>query len=132
MYVANNVGKPSEHFTARQTSYLTVAGSGDHAADTAGSALTQKTTTRPYFDDFDVLAPASAGAVVTKALQERSCGPYAAQSDPRPLSSSQTAMHMSASRIDGTQLKRNTSPGTTDAEQEFVDQSRAWRSIRHR
>ncbi len=65
MYVSNSVAKPSEHFTARQTSYLTTPGSGDHAADSTGSAFTHKTTSRPYVDGLDVLAPASSGAVVT-------------------------------------------------------------------
>ena len=64
MYVSNDAGRPTEHYTARQTSYLTAAGGGNHATDTAAGAFTQKTTTRPYVDGVDVVAPASAGAVV--------------------------------------------------------------------
>jgi lysophospholipase L1-like esterase len=64
LYVANGPGKPSEHYTARQTSYLTLPLAGDHTSDTSGGAFTETTTTRPYFDGLDVLAPESAGAVV--------------------------------------------------------------------
>ena len=64
MYVSNDPGKPTEHFTARQTSYLTDAGAGDHAADESGAAFTNPSTDRDYVDGIDVLAPASAGAVV--------------------------------------------------------------------
>ena len=65
LYVANDVGKPSEHYTARQTSYLTATGTGDHAADTSSGVFTQQDTSRPYVEGIDVPAPASVGAVVT-------------------------------------------------------------------
>jgi lysophospholipase L1-like esterase len=60
---------PTEHFITRQTSYLTPVLSGDHSADSSGSAFTQTTTgtysTGWYFlDGVDVLAPGDAGAVV--------------------------------------------------------------------
>ena len=65
MFVSNDPGKPTEHYTARQTSYLTDPGTGDHAADPTATAFTQQDTSRPYVEGIDVIAPASAGAVVT-------------------------------------------------------------------
>jgi lysophospholipase L1-like esterase len=65
VYVAGDVGKPTEHYTARQTSYLTPEDAGDHTEDVDGGALTQRTTTRPFVTGIDVLAPRSNGAVVT-------------------------------------------------------------------
>ena len=64
MYVPNDVAKYNEHYTARQTSYITAQDAGDQSADTSGSAFTVQTTTRPYVDGIDVLAPDSSGAVV--------------------------------------------------------------------
>jgi lysophospholipase L1-like esterase len=65
VYVAGDVGKPTEHYTARQTSYLTPEDAGDHTGDVDGGAFTQRTTTRPFVTGIDVLAPRSNGAVVT-------------------------------------------------------------------
>jgi len=65
VYVAGDVGKPTEHYTARQTSYLTPEDAGDHTGDVDGGAFTQHTTTRPFVTGIDVLAPRSNGAVVT-------------------------------------------------------------------
>ncbi|WP_082944953.1 SGNH/GDSL hydrolase family protein [Mycobacterium sp. 852013-50091_SCH5140682] len=65
VYVAGDVGKPTEHYTARQTSYLTPEDAGDHTTDVDGGAFTQRTTTRPFVSGVDVLAPRSTGAVVT-------------------------------------------------------------------
>ncbi len=68
--VSGAVLAPTEHFVTRQTSYLTPAGSGDHAAETSGAAFTQ-TTTRSYscgwyfLDGVDVRAAARTGTVVT-------------------------------------------------------------------
>jgi lysophospholipase L1-like esterase len=64
IYVAGNAGFPTEHYTARQTSYFTVDGAGDHAADATGVAFTLNNSTRPFVDAIDVVAPSSAGAVV--------------------------------------------------------------------
>jgi len=64
VYVAGDVGKPTEHYTARQTSYLTAEDAGDHTQDVDGGAFTQRTTTRPFVTGIDVLAPRSTGAVV--------------------------------------------------------------------
>ncbi len=64
MFVSNAPNKPTEHYTARQTSYLTDPSTGNHAADTNGSAFTQQDTSRPYVEGIDVIAPDSAGAVV--------------------------------------------------------------------
>jgi lysophospholipase L1-like esterase len=70
VYVPGTVKYQTDHFTTRQTSYLTPAGSGDQAAAVGGSAFTEKTTgkfsTGWYFlDGLDVLAPGKSGAVVS-------------------------------------------------------------------
>ncbi len=64
MFVSNDPIKPTEHYTARQTSYLTDPGTGDHAADRGGSAFVQQDTSRPYVAGIEARAPNSAGAVV--------------------------------------------------------------------
>jgi lysophospholipase L1-like esterase len=64
-YVSNGAGQPTEHYTARQTSYLTSSGAGDHSADTGGDAFGQHTTTRPFVTGLDVRTRQSARAVVT-------------------------------------------------------------------
>jgi lysophospholipase L1-like esterase len=68
-HLSGSVPQPSEHFTTRQTSYLTPTGSGDHAAEESGEAFTQ--TTRTAYSNgwylisgVDVLAPRSAASVV--------------------------------------------------------------------
>jgi lysophospholipase L1-like esterase len=69
VYVPEDVKYPTEHFTTRQTSYLTAAGTGDHAASSSRVAFTELSTgqfsTGWYFlDGIDVLAPGRTGAVV--------------------------------------------------------------------
>lgn len=64
IYVANDPGTPTEHYAARQTSYFTPSGRGDHTTDTTASAFSGVTTDRDYVDGLDVMAPGSAGAVV--------------------------------------------------------------------
>jgi lysophospholipase L1-like esterase len=63
LHVAGDVGKPTEHDVARQTSYLTPEGAGDHTGDVEGDAFTQHTTARPFVSGVEVLAPLSVGAV---------------------------------------------------------------------
>jgi lysophospholipase L1-like esterase len=81
VYVAGDVGKPTEHYTARQTSYLTAEDAGDHTEDVDGGAFAEHTTTRPFVTGIDVLAPRSTGAVValgdsiTDGYQEPPSGP---------------------------------------------------------
>jgi lysophospholipase L1-like esterase len=65
IHVTGDVGKPTEHYVARQTSYLTPEGAGDHTADVNGDAFTQRTTSRAFVSGIEVLAPLSNGAVVT-------------------------------------------------------------------
>ena len=65
IYMSGNVGMPTEHYVARQTSYLTPEGSGDHTADADGGAFTARTTSRPIVSGIEVLAPLSTGATVT-------------------------------------------------------------------
>jgi lysophospholipase L1-like esterase len=64
MYVSNDPGPPTEHFIARQTSYFTRTGQGDHTTDVGAAAFTGDTTARDYVDGIDVLAPLNSGAVV--------------------------------------------------------------------
>jgi lysophospholipase L1-like esterase len=64
VYVPRDVGKPTEHFSARQTSYLTPDGTGDRAGEQSGNSFTERTTTRPFVTGVDVRAPVSMGAVV--------------------------------------------------------------------
>jgi hypothetical protein len=64
-YVSGNVGKPTEHYTARQTSYLTDSGAGDHSSDGRGDAYKNSTTTRPFVAGLDALLPGTYRAVVT-------------------------------------------------------------------
>ncbi len=64
MHVSNDPGSPTEHYTARQTSYLTSPLSGDHTRDATGEQFVLTTTTRPYVSGLDVLAPGSTGSVV--------------------------------------------------------------------
>jgi lysophospholipase L1-like esterase len=64
IHVVGDVGTPTEHYVARQTSYLTPEGAGDHTADVDGAAFTQRTTSRPFVSGIEVLAPLSTGAVV--------------------------------------------------------------------
>jgi lysophospholipase L1-like esterase len=55
---------PREHFTARQTSYYTLPGVGDHATDAGGGAFSEHTTARYYVDGLDVMAAGNVGSVV--------------------------------------------------------------------
>jgi lysophospholipase L1-like esterase len=64
VYVGDDVGKPTEHFSARQTSYLTPDGTGDRAGEVSGSSFTERTTGRPFVTGIDVRARARTGAVV--------------------------------------------------------------------
>jgi lysophospholipase L1-like esterase len=77
VHVAGDIGMPTEHYVARQTSYLTAEGAGDHTADVDGDAFTQRTTSRPFVSGIEVLAPQSSGAVV--ALGDSITDGYQAQ-----------------------------------------------------
>lgn len=57
-------GKPTEHFSARQTSYLSPDGSGDRTGETSGLSFTERTTGRPFVVGVDVRATARTGAVL--------------------------------------------------------------------
>lgn len=68
VYVPGAIKNPDQHFTTRQTSYLSPRGSGDQTAQSGGSAFTKTTTglfsTGWYFlDGVDVPAPGATGAV---------------------------------------------------------------------
>jgi lysophospholipase L1-like esterase len=64
LFVYGADARPTEHFTARQTSYVTPPGAGDHAANASGLAFTQRTTARYYVTGLDALSSAREGAVV--------------------------------------------------------------------
>jgi lysophospholipase L1-like esterase len=63
LHVAGDVGKPTEHDVARQTSYLTPEGTGDHTSDVDGDLFTERTTGRPFVSGVEVLRPLSDSAV---------------------------------------------------------------------
>ncbi len=52
------------HLIARERSYATAPGGGDHTADPADAAFVSATTTVEYVDAVDVLAPSDIGAAV--------------------------------------------------------------------
>ena len=64
VFVRGDAGLPTEHYTARQTSYFTPDGAGNDAADRDGSAFTLYNSTRPFVVGLDVLASSNTGAVV--------------------------------------------------------------------
>jgi lysophospholipase L1-like esterase len=64
MFVSGADAHPTEHFTARQTSYVTVPRAGDHATDYSGSAFTQPTTASYYVTGLDTRSSAREGAIV--------------------------------------------------------------------
>ncbi len=64
LYVSGATGHATEHFTARQTSYVTAPSAGDHTADADGAVFTYTTTSWYFVDAIDVMAPAGVGAVV--------------------------------------------------------------------
>ncbi len=64
VYVPGDAGRPTEHFSARQTSYMTPDGTGDRAGELSGNSFTERTTGRPFVTGIDVRAPARTGAVV--------------------------------------------------------------------
>jgi lysophospholipase L1-like esterase len=82
IHVAGDAGQPTEHYVARQTSYLTPDGAGDHTADVDGRAFTQHTTSRPFVSGIEVLAPKSDGAVA--ALGDSITDGYQGQKDGVP------------------------------------------------
>lgn len=64
IFVAGDAGKPTIHYTARQTSYLTLPQGGNHTTDVEGSALSEATTSRPFLTGLDVRTTANVGTVV--------------------------------------------------------------------
>ena len=82
IFAAGDVGMPTEHYVARQTSYFTARDTGDHTADTDGGAFAHRTTTRPFVTGVEVLAPRSTGAVL--ALGDSITDGYQAQKDGTP------------------------------------------------
>ena len=82
MFLAGDVDTPTEHYAARQTSYFTSAGAGDHTADTNGRAFAHRTTTRPFVSGIEALAPRPTGAVL--ALGDSITDGYQAEQDGIP------------------------------------------------
>jgi lysophospholipase L1-like esterase len=64
VHITGDVGMPTEHYIARQTSYLTPKDAGDHTADVDGGAFTQHTTSRPFVTGIEALTSLSNGALV--------------------------------------------------------------------
>jgi lysophospholipase L1-like esterase len=64
LYVGGSTGPATEHFTARQTSYITARAAGDRTAAVDGDAFTYTTTSWFFVDALEVLAPVNVGAVV--------------------------------------------------------------------
>lgn len=64
VHVPGDAGKPTEHFSARQTSFITPDGTGDRTGEASGASFTEKTTGRPWVTGVDALAPAGTGAIV--------------------------------------------------------------------
>ena len=64
VFVADDAGKPTIHYTARQRSYLTPPESGDQTADVGGSEFSEATTSRPFLIGIDVRTTAEFGTVV--------------------------------------------------------------------
>jgi len=56
--------RPTRHFVAQQTSYLTTAGTGNHTADTAADAFSEATASRFIVSGIDVRSPRRSGSVV--------------------------------------------------------------------
>ncbi len=67
--VSGSVRTPTEHFTTRETNYLSAAGSGDHTRDPGAGAFTAgnpaQSTGWFFLDGVDVAAAARYGAVAT-------------------------------------------------------------------
>jgi hypothetical protein len=64
IYVDHSSGIPTEHWSARQTSYLTAPGAGNKTTARRGASFSQQTTARYYVDGLDVRAPRRVGSVV--------------------------------------------------------------------
>jgi lysophospholipase L1-like esterase len=65
LYVTGASGRPTEHFFALETSFVSPTGSGDQTADEAGGRFTQTLATWPYLTDVEVSAPRRVRGVVT-------------------------------------------------------------------
>lgn len=63
MYVAGTV-TPGQHRSALRDNYMTAPGSGNHVADTSGSAYTQTVTSTYFVSAVDVHNPKLIGAIV--------------------------------------------------------------------
>ena len=64
IHLPGSQGMPTEHYTARQTSYRTAAGSGDHVADASGTSFVRHTTSWYYLIGLDVRARRGISGVV--------------------------------------------------------------------
>ncbi|MGI8802404.1 MAG: GDSL-type esterase/lipase family protein [Solirubrobacteraceae bacterium] len=64
LYLPDAPGPASGHLVGRERSYATARAGGDHTADGAAGAFGASTTSVPYVDAVDGLAPAAVGAAV--------------------------------------------------------------------
>ena len=64
VYLAGTTGPGTGHLVARERSYTTTTGAGDHTGDDPATAFVGSATTISYVDEVDALVPASVGVVV--------------------------------------------------------------------
>lgn len=64
MFIPGLTSPATEHFVARQVSYVSLPGSGDHTADQGTAAFPLSTSSRSYVDGVEMLAPQQLGSVV--------------------------------------------------------------------
>jgi len=64
LYAERATGPTTEHVVARQTSFLTAPGEGDHAADESPEAFSATTTAWSFLEAVEVGAPKRVGTVV--------------------------------------------------------------------
>jgi len=64
LFLASPTGSATGHLIARERSYATPAGSGDHTSDLTGNSFTLGSTSASFVDAVDTLAPANVSAAV--------------------------------------------------------------------
>ncbi len=64
LFLASPTGSATGHLIARERSFATPAGSGDHTSDLTGNAFTLGSTSASFVDAVDTLAPANVSAAV--------------------------------------------------------------------
>jgi lysophospholipase L1-like esterase len=65
VHVDGSSGPATEHYQPNQTSYAAPSDSGDHTDDVSGTVFAKRLSTRPFVTGIDVMAPRTAGTLVT-------------------------------------------------------------------